>query len=71
MGASRLSTSRPRRLSRYVIASWLFAGLMAGCSGSGDSPTELTPEAKKTLDANKVGPPNKFVKQKPAAGKPK
>jgi hypothetical protein len=54
-----------------VIASWLFAGLMAGCSGSGDSPTELTPEAKKTLDANKVGPPNKFVKQKPAAGKPK
>lgn len=38
--------------------------LMAGCGSSGESPQELTPEARKSLVAGKVGDTSKFIKPK-------
>ena len=60
-----------RRISLGVLAmsaSVVLASSLAGCGYSSSSGT-LTPEAKKTLDAQKVGAPNPFVKSKTSGSK--
>ena len=58
-----LNRSVLRVMGGLFISSGLFLALaVAGCGGSGESVGALPPEAKKSLDAAKVGSPNPFVK---------
>jgi hypothetical protein len=67
-------SSRRRVLGGMLMSAGGFlAWSVSGCgSSSSDTPVDLTPDAKKSLDQAKM-PPNPFVKSKPkgTSGKPK
>jgi hypothetical protein len=52
---------RRRLLALLISAGGFIAGSVAGC-GTSETTTELTPEAKKTVFASKVGDESKFKK---------
>jgi hypothetical protein len=54
----------PQRLLCLGLSGAMFVAVsMVGC-GSGENVYELTPEAKKSVNASKIGDPSKFVKPK-------
>jgi hypothetical protein len=55
----------------FLSAGAFLAWSVSGCGGSSsDTPVDLTPEAKKSLDKAKM-PENPYVKSKGKSGKPK
>jgi hypothetical protein len=55
-------------LCTMLSGSGLVAAGLAGCGSSG-SQVEMTPDAKKTITASKVGDESKFIKPKGKRGK--